>query len=267
MELRRNGIDLYYIDESEFYPISVVSAVRVPFLKPNPTGWDFVWQDHLDYATRWRKNLSTNHDIRARAEIHTSQLLATKGLYKKGRTNLSWREACSLVADAVKTVDFLPPHSITTAYATADGSLMGHKGIKAALFALFQRIRKQCGSHTNGLLFFDDGHPEYIHYYRAATKYLPTGSSRGGWDSGATKNLPLDMFPKDANMKASDKSLFLQIADLAVVTARLKIQQERGELNAKRVKRGHHLLFDEFAPHACNVAASGKRADGIVAIT
>ena len=267
MELRRNGIDIYYIDESEFFPLSVVSAVRVPFLRPNPTTWEFVWQDHLQKAIEWRKALSANHHIRSRAELHTSEILARKGLYKKGQTNLSTTECVSLVRDAVSTVNFLPPHSITTAFATNDASLMGHKGVKAALFALFQRIRTQCGSHTNGILFFDDGRPEYIHYYRQAMRYLPTGSRKGGWEHGATKNLPLDMFPKDANLKASDKSLFLQIADLAVVTARLKIQEEYQRLPAKRVRREHHTLYDSFARHAVNLAATNKRSDGIVAIT
>ncbi|RNJ64161.1 MAG: hypothetical protein EDM03_07435 [Porphyrobacter sp. IPPAS B-1204] len=266
MELRRNGIDIYYIDESVYHPLSVVSAVRVPFLRPNPTSWDFVWQDYLDKATDWRKRLSREHGIRARAEIHTSEILARRGLFKKNRTNLTWQEGCAFVADAVGTLDFLPPYSVTTAYAAGDAQLMGHKGVKAALFALFQRIRKQCGNHTNGIMFFDDGHPEYIHHYRQATRYMPTGSSMGGWGDGATRNMPLDMFPKDANLKASDKSLFVQIADLAVVTARLKLHQERNELRAKRVRQGHHLLYDQFAKNVRNTAATGKRSDGIVAI-
>ena len=100
--------------------------------------------------------------------------------------------------------DWLPPRSIMSTYATDKSELMGHKGIFAGLFGLLQRIRNQCGAHTNGMVFFDEGHKTYIRLYRMAQKYLPTGSKFGSWENGKlTRNLPLTMFPKDANIKCS----------------------------------------------------------------
>jgi hypothetical protein len=72
------------------------------------------------------------------------------------------------------------------------------------------------------------------------------------------------MFPKDANIKCSDLSYFLQIADLVSYSVRLKLENERGQLSAKRVAREHHLLYD-FVPRAqLNLLATMKRKDAIV---
>lgn len=266
MELRSGGIDLFYIDESERFPLSLVTAVRVPFLREIEGVWTFVWQDYLDKATLWRKALSANHHIRSRVELHGYEILAHQGLLLNGRRNLRPDEAFALYADALKTIDFLPKGSIITAFATDKTELMGHKGIKAAMVGLFQRIRRQCGKQVNGVMLFDDGHPEYVSWFRQATKYLPTGSMHGGWGSGTTANLPLDMFPKDANLKASKLSPFLQIADLIVYSARLKLESETGALAEKRKKRGHDQLYDCVPSITINQAATGKRADRIVPV-
>jgi hypothetical protein len=153
-----------------------------------------------------------------------------------------------------------------SAFATENSSLMGHEGIDACMFGLFQRIRNDC-SHTrcNGMIFFDEGHPSYIRLYRMAQKYLPTGSKLGGWEGGKrTKNLPLNMFPKDASMKVSELSYFMQVADLVSYSARLKLEQERGTLAAKRVGRDHHKIYDAIPTAQLNRLATFKRNDAIV---
>ena len=137
--------------------------------------------------------------------------------------------------------------------------------MSACLLTLFQRMRTQCAyRRSNGMVFFDEGHTEYISEFRRAQKYLPTGSSKGGWSGKATKNLPLTMFPKDANFKSSRLSYFLQIADLIAYAAGLKIEHEHGTLAAKRVSRGHHTLYDAIPPALINLKATAKRKDGIV---
>jgi hypothetical protein len=268
MDLAPNGIDLYYIDESERYPLSVASCVRIPFLKPKPDGgWEFTWDAYLADATEWRRDLSANHSIRFREELHGYQILGRKGQYHKTWRNLTHVEAVALYADALKTLTWLPDRSIMSAYATDTSVLMGHKGIFACLFGLLQRIRNQCGAHTNGMIFFDEGHKSYIRLYRMAQKYLPTGSKFGGWHGGVlAKNLPLTMFPKDANLKCSDLSYFVQIADLVSYSVRLKLEYERGNLSAKRVARGHHTLYDSIPTAKLNGAATMKRKDAIVPI-
>jgi len=199
-------------------------------------------------------------------ELHGYEILAHRGLYLKGGQNLRPDQATALYTDALQTIDFLPASSIMTAFATDATELMGHKGIKAAMLGLFQRIRRQCGEVTNGIILFDDGHPDYVSHYRKATKFLPTGSMHGGWGQQATSNLPLDMFPKDANLKSSKFSLFLQIADLVVYSARLKLEAERGVLKQKRVDRGHSQLYDQLNHEAKNHASTNKRNDRIIPV-
>jgi hypothetical protein len=241
--------------------------VRIPFLKPKQLGdgWEFVWNDYLDKATGWRRDLSENHCIRFREELHGYEILGRKGQYHKAWRNLTHDEATALYKDALATLTWLPNNSIMTTFATDQSELMGHKGIFACLFGLFQRIRNQCGAHTNGMIFFDEGHKSYIRLYRMAQKYLPTGSKFGAWEGGKlTKNLPLTMFPKDANIKSSDLSYFLQIADLVAYSARLKLENERNQLAAKRVARNHHTLYNSTPRVKLNLAATMKRSDAIV---
>jgi hypothetical protein len=266
MDLAPNGIDIFYIDESERHPLSVASSVCVPFLRPkNGGGWEFVWEKYVTEATKWRRALSATHSIRFREELHGYKILRSQGLYHKTWRNLSPDEARALYAGALANLTWLPSGAIMSAYATNTSELMGHRGIFACLLSLFQRIRNDCYHRkVNGLVFFDEGHPEYITLYRKAQKYLPTGSMMGGWGNKKTKNLPLDMFPKDGNMKQSNLSPFLQVADLVSYAARIKLEQERGHLAAKRVARLHHTVYDSIPRAHLNTLATMKRRDAIV---
>jgi len=265
MELSSNGIDIFYIDESERHPLAVTSAVKVPFLRPSPTGWKFVWDDFAEKATEWRRHLSRIHSVRFREELHGYKILKHQGQYHKTWRNLSPVEATSLYKEALNSLTWLPARSIMTTFATEKSKLMGYEGIAACLFSLFQRIRNDCHyTNVNGMIFFDEGHNSYIRLYRMAQKYLPTGSKFGGWKDGKTRNLPLSMFPKDGNIKKSDLSYFMQIADLICYAARLKLEQERGVLAGKRVGRGHHQIYDAIPKPQLNRLATMKRTDAIV---
>jgi hypothetical protein len=266
MDLSPNGIDVFYIDESERHPLAVTSAVRIPFLRPKQNGWEFVWDHYAAEATKWRRDLSRTHSIRFREELHGYRILKHQGYFHKTWRNLTPPEATALYKDALKTLTWIPERSIMSTYASQGSELMGHKGIAACLFGLFQRIRNHC-NHTsvNGMVFFDEGHKSYIRLYRMAQKYLPTGSRFGGWEGGKlTRNLPLSMFPKDGNMKNSDLSYFVQIADLICYATRLKLEHERGELAAKRIGRDHHTIYDSIPKVQLNTLATFKRPDAIV---
>lgn len=135
------------------------------------------------------------------------------------------------------------------------------------MLGMFQRMRTQCYfNKVNGMVFFDEGHKNYITLYRMAQKYLPTGSMHGGWGAGKTRNMPLTMFPKDANVKHSDLTYFGQIADLVSYAARLKLENERGVLAAKRVGRNHHAVYDAIPKASLNTLATMKRPDAIVPV-
>jgi hypothetical protein len=266
MDLSPNGIDIFYIDESERHPLAVTSTVRIPFLRPKEGGWEFVWDTYADAAMKWRRDLSKNHSIRFREELHGYRILRHQGFYHKTGRNLSPAEATALYKDALGTLTWLPDKSIMSTFATEASELMGHEGINACLFGLFQRIRNQCNqTNVNGMVFFDEGHTSYIKLYRMAQKYLPTGSRLGRWSDGKlTKNLPLSMFPKDANLKSSSLSYFLQIADLVCYAVRLKLEHEKNALAAKRVSRNHHVVYDSIPRQKLNIAATLKRRDAIV---
>ena len=262
MLLRSGGLDCFYIDESGTDGWHVATAVRVPLLKSVAEDWTFVWPEYLDKADQWRKTLAKSHDIRRYTELHAFKIINRKDLMHKTNRNLSVEEAFNLYSDAVKQISFLPKNSIVTVAAAPNAQIFGKKGIEACLIGLFQRLRTHCYSkdeQTNGLMFFDEGHDEYTSYYRRACKYLPTGSSYG-----EPRNLPLDMFVKDGNIKKSHQSLFIQIADLVSYAALQKLRHEANLLNAKRVERNHHTLYDLVNPAVINFAASTKRKDGIV---
>lgn len=268
MELLSGGIDLFYIDESAKHPLYAATAVTVPFMRRSGfLGWRFVWPEYQKKVEDWRRALSKNHGIRFREELHAYQIVKGQGLLKRNWRNLLPHEAVALYKDALATANFLPDASIITAYATDQSQFAGESGIGVCLLTLFQRMRSQCQArNTNGIVFFDEGHKSYLTAFRKAQKYLPTGSAIGGWGGKATKNMPLSMFPKDANIKHSDMSYFMQLADLIVYAASMKIQQERGELAAKRVGRGHHEIYDSLPKAIINLRATKKRDDGIASI-
>lgn len=264
MELRAGGIDCFYVDESGYEGWHVTTAIRVPFLRQADGRWSFEWQGYLDQADRWRRTLSKDHSIKFRTELHGNKLVMCKGVYHKSGKNLSPEEAFSAYNDALSRITFLPKNSIITVAANEKTSLFGWTGVEASIMALLQRIRTHCDTEVenrNGLIFFDEGHDEYTRYFRRACVYLPTGST-----FGPPRNVPLAMFTKDGNFKKSHFSYFIQIADLICYAALQKMRFEAGTLNAKRVNRGHHTLYDSLPRAVINLAASTKRKDGIVCI-
>lgn len=264
MELRPGGIDIFYLDESGSDGWHIVTAVRIPFIRQIEDRWVIEWQSILDRATEWRRELSKRHRILFRKEIHANKLLMCKDLYHKSGRNLDPSESVAAYTDAVASLSFLPPNSIMTVAAKDSSKLFGWIGVEAAFMALMQRIRSHCedkSENRNGMLFFDEGHDEYVRYFRRACVYLPTGSSTGG-----SRNLPLSMFTKDGNFKKSHFSYFIQVADLVSYAALQKIRFEAGVLNAKRAHRGHHEIYDKLPVSVVNRAVTRTRRDGIVVL-
>jgi len=266
--LRKNGLSVYYIDESVSDGIFVTSAIRIPLISASAEGPSLVWEDFLKAATEWRRGLSKNCHIRARPELHARELVSGHGrLHRDGR-NLTFIEAKATYVSALQSLNFLPANAIATTYATNKSTLFWAKGIEATLIGLFQRIRRDCDTNGhNGMILFDDGHKEYIEFYRRAVRFLPTGSMMGAWDDGAaTKNLALDMFAKDANIKDSRLSPFLQIADLVSYAALTRLKYESGKLSTKRTRLGHHELYDAIPIDRINIRVTQRRTDGLCPI-
>lgn len=257
MPLRENGIDIFYIDESLHGEHFIATAVCVPFLRIENGHLIDEWLPMLRAAETWRRNLSANKNIRFRKELHGFEFLGSKGLYKKGNLNLYPDEAHEAYHEALSTLSFLGPSSIITVHASQNTNLFGAIGLDAALNGLFQRMRMHCNAvGRNAMIFFDHGRPNYIKLFRRAVRYLPTGANG--------ENRPIDMFIKDGNVKDSGSSYFIQIADLVAYAALAKVRFSDGTLNAKRIRRQHHELYDSIPIDIINTRATRLREDGIV---
>lgn len=210
------GMDIFYLDESAGDGIFVMASVRVPMVRARDDRFWVVWPEYHELAQEWRRSLSRDHHIKFRPELHSSDLLAGKGLLHKSGRTLHKDEAAALFASALQRLNFLPEASILVSSATQNSSLFGEVKMQAALLAMLQRLGTQTAhEQTGGMVFFDEGHAEYSKLYRKSLAYMPVGSSRGGWADGASKNKPLSRFIEDGNQKRSDGSFFLQVADLS----------------------------------------------------
>lgn len=147
-----------------------------------------------------------------------------------------------------------------------DSNLFGHTKLEAVLYALLQRMRTACAkTHRQGLVFFDEGHGEYRKLYRKARKFLPTGSLYGQWNGqGASRNIPLDNFTKDANIKESEHSFFIQLADILGYSLFLKRKKEIGALTDWQAEKDVGTLYDAVPLRALNTRASTRDPQGIV---
>ena len=262
------GIDIFYIDESAGNGCFVMASLRVPYVRGDANGTaEIVWQEHYEKATSWRRALSKAHKIKFRSELHGSELLTSKGRLHISGKSLNREQALDTYVGAMRSLGWLPDMSLIVAAATDQTQLFGQTKMVAALTGLLQRLERHTHyARTSGMVFFDEGHREYLIAYRKAQKYLPVGSALGGWPDGQTMNKPLKFFIEDGNPKSSKDSYLIQIADLVAYAALQKIKAERGLLSQKRLDRGHHLLFDEIPMRVRNTRVQPARGDGIAII-
>jgi len=266
MKLAPGGIDVFYVDESGDQDVFVMTAVAIPFLRPDHEGWALVWEEHFAKVRDWRRRTSTAHGIPVRKELHGNSLASGRGRYRLGKHQLQRAKAVPAYRSILGDLDFLQDTAIITVVGNRQSKLYGHTKLEAVLFALLQRMRRACeAAKRQGLVFFDEGHGEYRKLYRKARKYLPTGSSSGRWNTGqSSRNLPLDNFTKDANFKDSRHSFFIQVADLLAYAAFLKIKGERGSLAGWQAALSAGDLYDAVPIRVLNTRASTKGPQGIV---
>lgn len=260
MLLKSGGIDIFYIDESNDRSLFAVTALAVPFLRPVDGVWQITWPTHLAAAKEWRASLSRNLKIPATKELHGTKLAGGRGNYIYGNRQIPTNDITNYYKEILSGISFLPPESIITVTGTRGREMYGHARLERVMYALFQRMRRQCvARNVNALVFFDEGHPEYRTLYRRAMKHLPTGSMFGD-----QRNLPLDMFVKDGNFKNSKLCHFTQIADVIAFAAFLKVRGELGLLDERRTEAGLGTLFDALPIAVKNMRAAAKSDDGIV---
>ncbi len=266
MRLPSGGIDIFYVDESTDANVLVMSAVAIPFIREVEGTWTVVWEDHLSNIREWRKRLSATHRIPVRKELKAAKLSSGRGRYYLGKHQLQRPAAARAYRNAMSDLAWLPGTSIITVVGTPKSNLYGHTRLEAALYALLQRMRTACAKTNRlGMVFFDEGHGEYRKLYRKARVYLPTGSDQGDWGQGnKSKNIPLDNFVKDANIKQSQHSLFIQLADLVSFAGLAKIRGELKLLAPWQSALDLETLYDAIPVAKLNHYASRKDPLGIV---
>lgn len=267
MLLDAGGVDVWYIDESTDPKFMSASAIAIPLLRKGETGWRWEWEDYLDRVKQFRRSLSKTHKIPAKKELHAVKLASGRGRYRGGRQQFGRGASARVYRSILSALHFLPPMSVITVIGSPQSQLYGHTKLEALMYALFQRMQRASSHHNrNGMVFFDEGHGEYRKLYRKARKFLPTGSQQGSWDSGPTRNIPMDKFVKDANFKDSKHSPFIQIADLIAYAAFLKAKQENSALSPWQVKHQLGSLYDAIPQKVLNTRASARDPQGIVRI-
>lgn len=261
-----NGLDTFYADESDDKYIFVLAVVRVPTLTPGDSGHLISWDDYYDQALEWRRQLKDEFGVPVKMELKGTKIAKGRNNYRNGKDRIYGRYAMRLYEGALQRLDFLPDKSVFSVYAVRSQSLYGHEKLEAALYALLQRVQRQCsGAQKSAMLFFDEGHPEYLALYRKARVYLPTGSNRGAWPSGQTSmNIPLTTAIEDANFKNSKQCHFTQIADLVAYATLTKARSELNRLSDRERELGLGTLHDAIPRRVLNpfVSMAGPR-DGI----
>jgi hypothetical protein len=262
MILRDGGIDIFYIDESHDSTLYAVTAVAIPFLRKTAGTWSIVWPDYLQAAQAWRRRIAGELHIPLKKELHGTKLVGGRGNFLYGNRQFSKPNAIAAYGDALEWINFIPDASVITVVGRRGGQMYGHDRLQRSMYALFQRMRKQCLSrNVNAMTFFDQGHPEYRRLYRRARVNLPTGSM---FDM-VTVNMPLDMFVKDANEKTSHDCLFTQTADLIAYAALAKRRQELSLLTWEQHELNLHGLYTRLPSNILNTKATlTPPRDGIV---
>lgn len=262
MILRSGGMDIFYVDESHDSTLYAVTAIAIPFLRKVADAWSIVWPDYLQAAQAWRRRISKELHIPLNKELHGTKLVSGRGNFLYGNRQFTRSQAVEVYESILEWINFIPDASIMTVIGRRGSQMYGHERLERSMYALFQRMRKQClARDVNAMTFFDQGHPEYRRLYRRARVNLPTGSM---FDM-VTTNMPLDMFVKDANEKASHECLFTQTADLIAYSALALRRYELGVLDADQKAYGLQGLYAQVPTRIINTKASlSYPRDGIV---
>lgn len=198
MLLPKNGLDVWYVDESGDEDIFVITGIAIPLLRPREEWLATVWEDYLQATKEFRRNLSRTHAIPASKELHAFKFVAGRGRFHKDDSQRFSRRACaSIFRWMLSELTFLPKSSIVTVVAPTrkaaglpkpekiEGQDRRYQPWERALNALFQRMeRASKATQTSGITFFDGTQDGYLRLYRKARRFLPTPSAYGHWAGG-----------------------------------------------------------------------------------
>jgi len=94
MQMLPGGIDVFYIDESHDQNTYVVTALAIPMVRFEESGWRIKWQDYFDATKIWRKNtVAGTLNIPMRKELHGNVLASGRGNFLHGKYNFNKAKA------------------------------------------------------------------------------------------------------------------------------------------------------------------------------
>ena len=92
-------------------------------------------------------------------------LLAGRGNFNQGKYNFSRPKAGAVYRDLLENIDCLPDAWVMSVACHKSSQMYGNRRLEAAMYALFQRMRRKCvKADVNAMTFFDCVIPEYISF-------------------------------------------------------------------------------------------------------
>ena len=109
--MARNGIDVFYIDESHDQNIYLITAVAIPMIRLSERlegRYEIVWKDQFNLAKQWRQELAIKVKIPSDKELHGVKLASGRGNFYKGKYNFDRAKASGIYRDILSSLGFLP---------------------------------------------------------------------------------------------------------------------------------------------------------------
>lgn len=229
---------LIYIDDSTDRPTNVFSALAIPHRQ---------WNTAFEYIKKWRIHLRDVHGIPLGFEIHSTAFLSGRG--SDGTlSHLSRHTRSQIFHKHFEVVEFMHRWGVRI-FNVCNNDDDQYRAFER----LLNRInRTMVAWDSFAHLICDEGKErQYIAMVRRMRVHNPIPSNQGGWpDGGVTKNIPIERIIEDPQFKSSQKSYFIQVADI-VAFGLLRREVPTPKARQRRIHKSFEKL-DLTLTRECN---------------
>lgn len=220
---------LIYIDDSQDRPHNVFSALAIPHRN---------WNVAFEYIKKWRTHLRNVHGIPLGLELHSTSFLSGRG--SEGTlAHLSRHRRSQIFHKHFEVVEFMERWGVRV-FNVCNASDDQFRAFER----LLNRInRTMVAWDSYAHLICDEGKErQYIAMVRRMRVHNPIPSNQGVWPDGAERmNIPIERILEDPQFKSSQKSYFIQTADI------LAFGLLRREVPTPRARQHRiHRSFDQL---------------------
>ena len=206
---------IYYLDESEGPTYFVRSAIGVD---------EEAWNETFLSIQEWRRELASEYHIPLYAELHATDLLASRGLlvHERGKPprRLHQDEAAKIFISGLQRLEQIG-QSNPKGIEVINVSLPLQAGSDRTLDTLERILNRinisvsRATPKTRAFLVFDEGkEKQTIRSYRKMRTYNPIPSKFGSWPTGEkSKNIPIENIVGGPAFRSSAGDYFIQMAD------------------------------------------------------